>query len=281
MTADYISPSSIEAAGCAGSQSESPKASKSDVASQMREFNFHRTLTLKEVEAVGNMRNKLKDTPYSHIREDVGQLLRFLEARDYNVEVAFKMLVEALQWRETYKPHKITKEEVADQLATGKVFWLDPSMHDKAGRPILCIMSGLHKMEDDPTACIRMVLYLLEEGLRSMKPGSDQKYVIIYDRQGFDRKNFDRPLLRDFFNILSNYYPETLAAAYVMHPNWFFTVAYKIVKLFMDVKTQKKVHLMNCNYKQTFTEHFDSPRFWSHYGGHLHWQPEYPHYLKL
>lgn len=65
------------------------------------------------------MRGKLKDSEHAAAGKDVGLLLRFLRARDFDVEKSHLMLVEALEYLNEHKPHEITAEELGDEIKTG------------------------------------------------------------------------------------------------------------------------------------------------------------------
>lgn len=65
------------------------------------------------------MRERLKATEYEHAGEDVGQLLRFLRARDFDVNKSHPMLVEALEFFKTFQPEKITPSDLGDEIRTG------------------------------------------------------------------------------------------------------------------------------------------------------------------
>ncbi|XP_022752133.1 CRAL-TRIO domain-containing protein C23B6.04c-like isoform X2 [Durio zibethinus] len=68
-------------------------------------------------------------------------LRRYLEARNWNVDKAKKMLEETLKWRSTYKPEEIRWHEVAHEGETGKVS--RASFHDRQGRTVLIMRPGM------------------------------------------------------------------------------------------------------------------------------------------
>jgi len=45
--------------------------------------------------------------------------------------------------------------------------------------------------------------------------------------------------------ILSDCYPETLAAFYVLGANWFYRAMWKVVSVFVAKKTQDKINLLS------------------------------------
>ncbi|CAN1835761.1 Phosphatidylinositol transfer protein 3 [Linum perenne] len=66
---------------------------------------------------------------------------RYLEARNWNVEKAKKMLKDTLEWRSSYKPEEIRWPEIAHEGETGKIF--RASFCDRQGRSVLILRPGM------------------------------------------------------------------------------------------------------------------------------------------
>ena len=67
-------------------------------------------------------------------------LKRYLEARNWNIEKAKKMLEDTLQWRSTFKPHEIHWHQISGEGETGKVF--RANFRDRFGRTVLIMKPG-------------------------------------------------------------------------------------------------------------------------------------------
>ncbi|KAL8100894.1 hypothetical protein AgCh_032952 [Apium graveolens] len=65
---------------------------------------------------------------------------RYLEARNWNVDRARKVLEETLKWKSTYKPEQTRWHEVAHEGETGKVSRAD--FRDRSGRSVLIMRPG-------------------------------------------------------------------------------------------------------------------------------------------
>ncbi|CAI0473432.1 unnamed protein product [Linum tenue] len=74
-----------------------------------------------------------------------GCLRRYLEARNWNVDKAAKMLEETLKWRATYKPEQTRWHEIAHEGETGKVF--RANFRDRAGRTVLIMRPGMQAVK--------------------------------------------------------------------------------------------------------------------------------------
>ncbi|KAJ9172784.1 hypothetical protein P3X46_015992 [Hevea brasiliensis] len=165
-------------------------------------------------------------------------LRRYLEARNWNVDKAHKMLEETLKWRATYKPEEIRWHEISHEGETGKVF--RANFHDRYGRTVLMMRPGMQN-----TTCaednIRHLVYIIENSILNLAEGQEQMSWLI-DFTGLSLSNsVSVRTARDIINILQNHYPERLAIAFLYNPPRIFEAFYKAVKYFLDTKTSQKV----------------------------------------
>ncbi|MBA0768985.1 hypothetical protein Gotri_017754 [Gossypium trilobum] len=151
-------------------------------------------------------------------------LMRYLEARNWNVDKARKMLEETLKWRSTYKPEEICWHEVAHEGETGKVS--RASFHDRQGRTVLILRPGMQNTTSAENN-IRHLVYLLENAIINLSEGQEQMSWLI-DFTGFSL-NTSVPIrtARDIIYILQSHYPERLAIAFLYNPPRFFEAFYK------------------------------------------------------
>jgi len=125
---------------------------------------------------------------------ELNNTTRFLIAREYKIPKAMEMWKKWYNWRITYKADEIKEEEIAHELKTGKAFWCG---HDKEKRPCLILKIRRHF----PKACpieetLRFGIYLIEKGVKLMEELGSSKMVVIWDREGFTKKNYDKSMLR-------------------------------------------------------------------------------------
>ncbi|KAL1300580.1 hypothetical protein HN51_045228 [Arachis hypogaea] len=196
-----------------------------------------------------------------------GCLRRYLEARNWNVDKAKKMLEETLKWRSTYKPEEIRWDEVAHEGETGKVS--RANFHDRLGRPVLILRPGMQNTtsaEDN----IKHFVYLLENGILNLSEGQEQMSWLI-DFTGFAMStNLSIKTARDIIHILQNHYPERLAIAFLYNPPRIFQAFWKAVKYFLDPKTAQKVKFVYPNNKESLElmkSLFDVDNLPSEFGG--------------
>ncbi|XP_062156885.1 uncharacterized protein LOC133864533 [Alnus glutinosa] len=165
-------------------------------------------------------------------------LRRYLEARNWNVDKAKKMLEETFKWRSAYKPEEIRWHEIAHEGETGKVSRAD--FHDRLGRTVLIMRPGMQNTtsgEDN----VRHLVYLLENAVLNLPEGQEQMSWLI-DFTGFSlNTSISVKTARDIIHILQNHYPERLAVAFLYSPPRIFQAFWKAVKYFLDPKTFQKV----------------------------------------
>ncbi|GMH06316.1 hypothetical protein Nepgr_008156 [Nepenthes gracilis] len=194
-------------------------------------------------------------------------LRRYLEARNWNVGKAKKMLEETLKWRATYKPEEIRWHEVAHEGETGKVF--RANFHDHLGRPVLIMRPGKQNTRSGE-GNIRHLVYMLENAILNLVEGQEQMSWLI-DFTGWSLST-SPPIktTRDIINILQNHYPERLATAFLYNPPRIFETFWKAVKYFLDQKTSQKVKFVYPNDKDSgelMRSYFDVENLPSEFGG--------------
>ncbi|TKY55816.1 CRAL-TRIO domain-containing protein [Spatholobus suberectus] len=194
-------------------------------------------------------------------------LRRYLEARNWNVDKAKKMLEESLKWRSTYKPEEIRWAEVAHEGETGKVS--RANFHDRLGRTVLILRPGMQNTASAENN-IRHLVYLMENAILNLSEGQEQMSWLI-DFTGLSlNTNISVKTARDIIYILQNHYPERLAIAFLYNPPRIFQAFWKAVKFFLDPKTAQKVKFVYPNNKDSvelMKSLFDLDNLPSEFGG--------------
>jgi len=229
------------------------------------------------------LQGRLAETPeYEEFTYDVANLLRFLRARDFDLVQAWEMLENWIKWRKEFKPELLTSNDCPNEYATGKFFWLP--MKDKLGRQAVVLFGGLHEpWNRDVDEITRYISYTLEKGLKNVAPGTDKKYLFIYERLAFERKRFDLEVIKKGSNILQNYYPETVGGMLMLRVDWLSQILWAIAKPFLDVRTVEKVKMCHTStpVKDFLLDYFDEDQLWDFWGGKYKWEPENKNYMRL
>ncbi|CAK0736266.1 hypothetical protein CVIRNUC_000718 [Coccomyxa viridis] len=169
-------------------------------------------------------------------------LRRYLAARTWNVQAATKMLLNTLQWRQTYKPHEIKWEDIAVE-ATGKQFVMP--VEDKAGRQIV-IMRPREERSSSTDGQIKFLVYTLEIASQRADASGQGKLTWLVDMDGYSIRN--APSLRvsmQTLNILQSHYPERLGMAVCYHAPRLFSFSFKALQPFIDPATSKKIQFVS------------------------------------
>ncbi|KAL8225783.1 hypothetical protein R6Q57_018340 [Mikania cordata] len=194
-------------------------------------------------------------------------LKRYLEARNWNVQKAKKMLEETLAWRSTYKPEEIRWHEVAVEGETGKLF--RANFRDRFGRTVLILKPGLQNTTSMDNQ-IRHLVYLMENAMLNLPEGQEEMAWLI-DFTGWSfTTNVPIRTAKDTINILQDHYPQRLAVAFLYTPPRIFEAFWKIVKFFMDPKTTQKVKFVYPKNKESvelMRSYFDVDNLPTEFGG--------------
>ena len=94
------------------------------------------------------------------------------------------------------------------------------------------------------------------------------KLSVIWDRQGFKMKNYDKRFFtfaKKFTRVLQDNYAERLDTFYILHPNWFLKTVSVFVKPFLAQKTKDKIVIIN-NQKDLM-KHFEPDCLLKEHGG--------------
>lgn len=183
-------------------------------------------------------------------KTDDDTLLRFLRARQLQVEAAFEAWQKWRAWRQTFGVDNITADAVQRPLRSGKAFWRG---RDKAGRPCLIVTARHHwpkvlsfpfsvlptsplpllfssvlsfqrvSLQESPAEeTIRFGVYLVEKGIGLANAAGVDQFCVIQDRTGVSYANVDWGLIqtaKTLVQILQDFYAERLGVAYVLGVN--------------------------------------------------------------
>jgi len=175
---------------------------------------------------------------------DSNDILRFLKARNNDVQAASTMYKAHIEWRKQTLP--IPYEDVKETLASQK-FYVLPNT-DKDGRPILYynfrkFMEHSYIVEDE----IKALLYVLEEQVIPMMNNTSnidaQKWKVIIDVSGI--RSPPLSFLKQLNEIMEANYPERLDTTVMLPvPHWLQTII-KGCMAFVDEETRSKFVFCN------------------------------------
>lgn len=173
-------------------------------------------------------------------------ILRFLRARDYNVEKGYGMLVESLKWRrENEIDHLLDVYKMPSVLV--KHFPGGWHHYDNDGRPLYVLrlghmdVKGLLKSVGEE-GLLRLTLNICEEGLRLMKESTKElerpisNWCLLVDLEGLSMRHLWRPGVRALLRIIETVernYPETMGRVLIVRAPRVFPILWTLISTFI------------------------------------------------
>lgn len=174
------------------------------------------------------------------------KLAAFLAARDQNLDAAFKMWTEWLNWRETEKIFDIKWDDVKQDYYSGKI--IIPG-RDREGRLCFVFKARRHIPGDTNTQrTLRLIYYMLEQLEDRTRNEGRFQIVAINDRENVSMSNVDTgfiSLAKELVVKLQNYYPEKILRIYILHPNFLFKTLFAVIKPFLQKRTTDKINILD------------------------------------
>ncbi|XP_012563299.1 SEC14-like protein 5 [Hydra vulgaris] len=180
-------------------------------------------------------------------------MLRFLRARDVNLDKAFEMLKNSLHWRRTHHVDTILDTwKPPDQLLE----YYPGGWHynDKEGRPVYIVRLGtmdfkglLKTVGED--GFVKHVVSINEEGLKKCREATEiyakpiTNWTLIIDLEGLSMRHLWRPGVRAVLRIIEVVqanYPETMSRLLIIRAPKVFVVLWTLLYPFIDENSRKK-----------------------------------------
>eukprot|EP00871_Galdieria_phlegrea_P000640 jgi/Galph1/1577/GphlegSOOS_G259.1 len=162
-------------------------------------------------------------------------LLRYLRARNKQVDKAWDLLQRTLNWRKSFGVEDIihnVSPQIREEGASGKLY---VGGNDQYGRPVIYMKPRFQNTKENQYQ-LQHLVYTLERAIRQMQNGAE-KVILLIDFEGYSMRNTPSiKMMREALTIL-----QARLAICINAPMLFHTF-YKIIKPFIDKNTVQKIY---------------------------------------
>uniref|UniRef100_A0A8D2B2V8 SEC14 like lipid binding 4 n=1 Tax=Sciurus vulgaris TaxID=55149 RepID=A0A8D2B2V8_SCIVU len=236
-------------------------------------------LSPQQQEALAKFQENLQDLLPTLPKADDFFLLRWLRARNFDLQKSEDMLRKHMEFRKQQDLDNILAwqpSEVIQLYDSGGLCGYDyegcPVWFDIIGTldPKGLLLSA--SKQELIRKRIRVFELLLQEcELQSQKLGRKiETVLLVFDMEGLGLKHLWKPAVevyQQFFAIMEANYPETMKNLIVVRAPKLFPVAFNLVKSFMSEETRKKIVILGDNWKQELIKFISPDQLPVEFGG--------------
>lgn len=220
------------------------------------------------------------------------QLIRWLRARNLDVDKALHMLKLSLEWRKENNVDGILEREEIPKDVQAKTPFANLGV-DANGYPIILVPVGrqdtrgfLEKYGTD--TCLRYQIISLEKIMKHLRDVSEQQgrpvtqFVQILDFKGYSFSQFTNKLCRDYLirmqKFLNPNYPNLLHCAMIINAPKLFYIIFNLIKPLIPKETLEKVEIFGADpekWKKAISARLPLELIPPHWGGTRQGSDEY------
>jgi len=228
---------------------------------------------------------KVKDCDTTPSTDDF--LLKWLVAREFNVEEAEKMFLKSLEWRRLNKIDDMVDTWTPPEVLP-KYYPIGRTGYDKTGAPLWILrvgkfdIKGMFQCITKKDYMMYCMIYLTENSRRQMKRRNEEMnsnvtyQTFIGDMSDVSMRDmYYKPYLdagMESTKIMEANYPENLRRLFVINAPRLFTLLFNMVKPMLSQATIEKFRIYGCNqeeWKAALLEDIDADQLPVAYGGTL------------
>lgn len=222
-------------------------------------------LSLDQQTAVTQLKQRMIGYMEQDLFEDLSVFVRFLRARDLNVNAAEAMLRNHIEWRKKMQIDTILTDYTPKEVVKNYLIF-DTMGIDKEGSPILYfnvgaldsrgLLKSVRKIDVVKTIVQKLernVVMMAKESFKRGKYIDKWTMVLNFENLPFSVATHKETLevIGQLITMYEAHYPERLKVAYFINSSIFFTIAFEVVKRFLSEATYKKINFFG---KEGFTE---------------------------
>lgn len=175
-------------------------------------------------------------------------LMKFLRARNLDIDEAKSMFISTLRWRQAFDVEGLVKEQFPQDIfgELGKIYG-----KDKGGHPVSYNIYGANKNLDavfgDVQRFLRWRVAFMEEAISLLDFETTDQILQIHDYEGVSvssRTSNSKKAASEATSIFQNHYPEFLAAKFFVSVPSFLTWIFWAFKPFLPAATLAKMSVV-------------------------------------
>ncbi|KAJ1627179.1 CRAL-TRIO domain-containing protein [Pavlovales sp. CCMP2436] len=245
---------------------------------------YPETLTAVERTAMATLRAELMRAGVAGASwGDDYELCRWLRARKFDVPKTLLMIQNHIEWGVKYDLEVVyTTFHHADNQAVKGAYPRAYHKTDKVGRPLYIDAIGkldINRINELATdeQMEREKIQDMEYTLRVRYPACSKaagrminQSLVIMDLQGFSSSIWNsqtRAMTKRLTGVLSDHYPETMGALFIVNAPSFFSAIWSFIKLFLDPGTAAKISILDHGFKKELLKHVSAENLPVHLGG--------------
>ena len=203
---------------------------------------------------------------------DEKKLLRFLKARNFDIDKAKEMFLKHLKWREGWDVDNILFQEFPEREQLLQYFPQGYHMCDKQGRPIYIQYLGginIHKILSftDEETIVKLFIQEYEKFQHYKLPACSEAQgklietsLNIMDVSGISLKILTKEsqrIMKKVTGFTQDNYPEMMGNTVIINAPYIFKVIFNIVKPMLSARTQSKITMVGTRYLDKLLEFAD------------------------
>lgn len=198
------------------------------------------------------------DEEAASLFDDPFALIRYLQAKQWQLDHAEEMIRKTARWRKEYGLARIRSGEDKELLTRENRFnKMYVRGYDKMGRPVIYIRSR-NETSTDSELSIRHSVYSWERAcacvdrraaqgrlVTDVNDPTARKFVIIMDFDGMGFNNLQSPSTSQLFcSILEEHYPQRLHHAYMLDVPWVLSAVIRTASQLFSEETAEKFQIV-------------------------------------
>ncbi|CAJ1448269.1 unnamed protein product [Effrenium voratum] len=233
--------------------------------------------------AVASLAARLEGHSCPGLYDDPLALVRYLRARNWNVELAEALIQRTGEWRKDFGFADVFKpitEELERECRLANIYVRG---YDKKGRPALYFKPGGQGFNAEH-AGVKYLVYCVERAIACLEKQAKlghlvlhpedpvaRKFVLLVDFQGVSTGSLlPLTIARDLLQVMQDHYPERLGVAIFVNTPWLLHGFFNAASNFLDPVTVAKFTFVSATGEElsrVMAEHFELSALEPSFGG--------------